>query len=504
LESQELKIAGSLGWLTIPVAGVALCWFLNPEAWIADDSYFYLVIARNIARLGEQTFSGILPTNGAHPLWMYMMAAWASLLNAIAPRLLNLPHFAVALSATCLWLFAIQYRRISESLEIPRAWVLLPIAFTGVFGVLASEAHVSLLTLATFVWFAIQATDSPSRTNLLLLGCGAALAALARLDNVFAVSAVLFVVWVSMLRTQKGWAFVPAIVFLAAFGLYMASNTKYFGGAMPVSGWMKSSFPEFAVRGFSGGTNPSIGGVSIIWGWVPALVTAGSLWFARSRHRPLLFAMFIGVLAKNLYIVFFSRSHTDWYWYSTLDIFVLSLALALVLSRGWNSAFRRVAGPAAASVVLLFMTLKALTWELSESHPSAKSLAIIRGATEPGDSILVSDWPGRLAFFLPDRRVFAADLLTANRRWYRGMARHGDAFDFLYRTFETAGHPLTHLLLNGNHWLEISEDERRVTFNDPRRYPERVSLGELQLRSPPTYRDGKVRLWRIDRRAGKL
>lgn len=40
----------------------------------ADDGFYYLEIARNVARLGKFTFDGINRTNGFHPLWQLLLA----------------------------------------------------------------------------------------------------------------------------------------------------------------------------------------------------------------------------------------------------------------------------------------------------------------------------------------------------------------------------------------------------------------------------------------------
>ncbi|HWL94632.1 MAG TPA: hypothetical protein VNT79_14010, partial [Phycisphaerae bacterium] len=49
--------------LTSFLAGVAVAWLLWAEAFVTDDSYFYLVIARNIAGTGRQSFNQVMPTN---------------------------------------------------------------------------------------------------------------------------------------------------------------------------------------------------------------------------------------------------------------------------------------------------------------------------------------------------------------------------------------------------------------------------------------------------------
>ena len=51
-------------------------WWLYPNSYIGDDPLFYLVVARNMVFSGIQSFSGIFPTNGVHPLWQYLLAGF--------------------------------------------------------------------------------------------------------------------------------------------------------------------------------------------------------------------------------------------------------------------------------------------------------------------------------------------------------------------------------------------------------------------------------------------
>ncbi|MSQ83185.1 MAG: hypothetical protein EXR77_09790 [Myxococcales bacterium] len=59
------------------VLGVLACILLFPHRFILDDAYFYLVTARNLVTTGEHSFSGVMATNGVHPLWLYMVTGWS-------------------------------------------------------------------------------------------------------------------------------------------------------------------------------------------------------------------------------------------------------------------------------------------------------------------------------------------------------------------------------------------------------------------------------------------
>jgi hypothetical protein len=110
---------------------VALFWMINPQAWIADDSYFYLVIARNMALTGSQTFSGIIPTNGAHPLWLWLLSGWAQIVHIISPELLLTPHTYVLLVCS-IWLgFFVLFVKLAAKLALPLEAVAIVLFFNG-------------------------------------------------------------------------------------------------------------------------------------------------------------------------------------------------------------------------------------------------------------------------------------------------------------------------------------------------------------------------------------
>ena len=81
------RIGDRLLWTYLAVA--ALMWLVWCEVFITDDSYFYLVIARNIALHGEHSFSRVIPTNGFHPLWGYVLSAFDYIVALANPAFLD-------------------------------------------------------------------------------------------------------------------------------------------------------------------------------------------------------------------------------------------------------------------------------------------------------------------------------------------------------------------------------------------------------------------------------
>ena len=64
-------------WVVLVVLSI-VPFHLNPDNFLADDAYFYLQIAKNIAAGHGSTFHGVTETNGYHPLWMgfCVVGAW--------------------------------------------------------------------------------------------------------------------------------------------------------------------------------------------------------------------------------------------------------------------------------------------------------------------------------------------------------------------------------------------------------------------------------------------
>jgi len=88
-----------------------ISWTLHPRAFIWDDSYFYMVIARNIVLDGSQTFSNLYITNGIHPIWLYLLTGYSYLVSIFDPEILFNPVYAVPLSAfLVLWALLISGR----------------------------------------------------------------------------------------------------------------------------------------------------------------------------------------------------------------------------------------------------------------------------------------------------------------------------------------------------------------------------------------------------------
>ena len=401
-------------------------WILETEAFISDDSYFYLVISRNLALEGHQTFSGIMSTNGAHPLWLYVLTAYSWVVSSLfGPDSLNNPGFALPLTVALLAGGCIVWWKVGGILRVNQSvLVFILLAFVTFFGVLYSEIHLLFLTLPILVLSIIN-RDADGRLRYTLIGVMSALVVLSRLDTIFLIGA-LGVLLFTLDRDLRGLAMM-SLTFMVVTIPYVASNYLVFGHAIPVSGYIKSTFPEVFVRGFeipAGMLTLSFEGYSILLGIIP-IAFALALWttYQDKRTRLVVASILVGAILQFLQIALFTRSHTSWYWYYLLPVTAGALASANLLSLEKRQFPRLSITPPPriyvliSSLFIITTTIATVTvmhrWNSQLSSPQA--MTTLEFVRKSGDSTyLVSDWPGYPSYFSPSNRILAADMLTGN------------------------------------------------------------------------------------------
>jgi hypothetical protein len=476
-----------------------ISWLLYPVAYVGDDPWFYLVTARNIALHGFQSFSGIFPTNGFHPLWQYLLAGYSYILAMFDPSLLYREAFAVPLSsAMALW-GTWNLARIADRLELPRILVAgIPLIFVMLMGMLYSEAHVALAVLATLLWISIDhQIERPSQA--FLLGILLGLAFLSRLDWMF------FVVFYGLWYVWHVRLFKPIACFATAALLvavpYLISNYVFFGAAMPVSGWMKSNFPVVFLKGLHlNGLGSSLFGYSIFFGIAPLVISFLVFIWDRSfssRIASLIWALWFGAAGQFAYIALFTRSASEWYWYYILPVVLGGIGAGIVW-RNLQPLFVRLIGGTsraawgavlASAVIVASFSGLTFHWRWGHGLERFTGMALAVDYIHKHDlhakGMLFSDWPGYVAFACDDY-VVAADMLTANRLLYENMKASPDALKFLLDYCRQQGKPVEYVFYLGNFYIVPSKDLHSMVLNDPRLIPERKPIGHIELSQPPS------------------
>ena len=322
-------------------------WILETEAFISDDSYFYLVISRNLALEGHQTFSGIMSTNGAHPLWLYILTAYSWIASTLfGSESLNDPSFALPLAIALLAGGCIVWWKIGGILSVNQSvLVFIPLTFITFFGVLYSEIHLLFFTLSLLI-LTVLTRKASSGKGYALVGVMGALVVLSRLDTIFLIGVlgVLLFIWD---RDFRGLVMM-SLTFVVITIPYVASNYLIFGHSVPVSGYIKSTFPEVFSRGFQtqGGILAlSFEGYSVFFGILP-IAFALALWptYRDKQNRLIIAALLGGAVLQFLQIALFTRGHTSWYWYYLLPVTMGTLAATNLLSLA-NRRFLRLTTP---------------------------------------------------------------------------------------------------------------------------------------------------------------
>jgi len=224
---------------------------------LLDDSFYYLQVARNVAQGHGSTFDGVEPTNGYHPLWMLCLVPiyWVTGADSdLAVRLALL--FAAVLSLGSLLLLRSLLRRVASEWAVCLAYLLW--SWPRFFGLSQNLLESSLLLLLLLA-FARLAVARAVRGRTPLLGLILGLAALARLDTVFLFFAIALAALLLAFRGKAlfqwqegrrplGDALWPSVLLLAVATIvvapYLGWNLARFGHLAPISGAMKSSFPQ--------------------------------------------------------------------------------------------------------------------------------------------------------------------------------------------------------------------------------------------------------------------
>lgn len=392
---------------------------LRPTEFLRDDSYFYLQIADNIVAGRGSTFHGITPTNGYHPLWM--AGSVASVFLADGDRTAAL-HVTVAVQLILSLAAALLFLRLTKNLglghPIVGAAVLLTCLFcTGVFG---SEAHVNALTLVAAMLSLTLALNDDRAIRWFVTGLLFGLTMLARLDNVFVVAALCTL---GILHNASGGfaqiarrATAGALGGLLVLLPYLAWNLVNYGHLVPISGAIKSTFPQFS---FDVGRLGPVGELAVPFGILALII---GLWLDREPSRRLIWlGVGMGVVAHGLYVVSFTDHYTFWPWY------YLPGMVAAALIGGWLPGWlagrlRSDAGRARMHSLAYILTVAVLlagagrAWLKGfgplQLEPLISEIRIneYRWAEEfaarwmktnlpPGSRVFTFDWPGAFAWY---------------------------------------------------------------------------------------------------------
>ncbi len=203
------------------------------RAFVVDDAYYTLTIAREFARSGLPSADGVEMTTGFQPL-LALLELPAFLVGASPDHGLL---WALAIGLASDWLIAVLLARLaalgvggSASLVVAGIWSLSPVAITEALVGLEGPLATAMTLLA--VAFLHELNDKPSRRIAAWAGVSLGLCLLARIDTAFFVAlAGSWILW----RHRSSFLYVTAIVSLVA-GPWLGFCAWQTGRPWPESG----------------------------------------------------------------------------------------------------------------------------------------------------------------------------------------------------------------------------------------------------------------------------
>jgi hypothetical protein len=318
-------------------------------AYFADDFFYYLQIAHNLADHGRSTFDGTTLTNGYHPLWLLLITA-LYLCGGDHAVFFGVAVFTVAATAST-YLFT---QKILERHSIGSPMAAFWAAWVALFALsmerTGMEVILAVPALLGFVLFVDGEEYLETPRGVVGAGVLAALVILSRLDTV-----LLLVLYCAGLLVSKHRALlvrrIPWILtgLLPVF-LYAASNLWFFGSLGPVSSSAKHLQAHYV---FSAKTLESLfyplGLVAMAF-LIPAilLILAAAVYGMVRREQPMLFWVMLIFTPVYLAVLSVSSDWGLWIWYRYP--FIVSAIAGLLLLRealrGWS--LTQYALPAAA------------------------------------------------------------------------------------------------------------------------------------------------------------
>jgi len=418
----EFKYPFLWSWIVFFIFLATAAFHLNPDNFLADDAYFYLQIAHQISQGHGSTFHQITPTNGYHPLWMFFCAVGSWLASGDKALLLHLMGaFQLMLTAVSLYFLHLIGQKLQMRFWLAGAFVLtFVLVSTG--GLRLFEAHLSiLLQLAILYLFVTFLQGSRDQILLVSLGGLGGLLFLTRLDTIFILIPLTGACACMMIKESKKLSHLSmqiaalALPMILLISPYLAYNYSQFGHLMPISGAIKSTFPE---AHFSLGLLGVHGKIAVL----SAIYMLAAILLLRLPNAVFFAILLCGIASHAAYIASFSWG-SQWY-YTTAYLSAALASMQLLTSTScalqkqnakWNAFFSKgvqcsllllFAFSALISVLKSSFNFSAVMVGLGEQKIDGrivknpgKEIADLLKRNLKDDAVFVFDAPGVLAYY---------------------------------------------------------------------------------------------------------
>jgi len=482
VRSLFVLILAYAAWYIVLALGFPLARIIN---CLLDDSFYYLQVARHVAAGHGSTFDGIEPTNGYHPLWMWMLVPVCAATQGDPEWSLRIALLVTGAVGVAL-LLQLCSVLVREAGPWSAALGLVLFAWPRFFWQTADLLESSLLLFLQFLLFSRLCADGEpgGRSRPFVTGLLLGLICLTRLDSVFLLLAwVGYAAWEAVRRPSNRGRLpsrdlisigTTLIVVLVIVSPYLLWNLARFGHVVPIAGAMKSSFPR----------------VSPHWAWLWTfpdfnlllLLGAG---FAASALRPSASRMVrtLGVFGltavfQMAYLVLFVDWGVDrWYFTPLIPVALVGLPW---LTRGLVTALARRPRLAWAALALALLAggaaqARALHVRDTRCLSATAELARWAGAHLPRGSVVAATDTGVFAWF-SELTTINLDGVINNWR-YRDALRSGRLHSYLRE--RGVGYILDQYSAKHPDWLAGTYVSRRVKIWYR---PEHRIAGQIEVR----------------------
>lgn len=421
-----------------------------PVLWFApyflsDDMFFYSQIAHNFVAGRGFSFDGYVQTNGFQPLWQGLTIALAFLIGNDKLLLVHaMGVLSIILGLVSVWLYWKLTKALELSIYVLGGSLIASFLLTTIIG---GEGQLFAALFLTALLL-VSATDGWSMGRGLAFGLVTGLALLSRLDTVFVIATLYYLLLIRLrgrqdLAASVRQCVVSGLVASAVVIPYLAWNLTTFGHLMPISGAVKSILPAIRPDLTNLGL---VGMISALGALLVVLIRPCGL--ARHPFGRVSATIAIGTLLHAIYIVFATDHDTAWAWYYVPGLINLALLLSYLTDQLHETeALHRLTrwGLILATAGLFILTGVRVT---SKVHPNLavtvygppfirrqenshlemqRISAELDQVLEPGVRIFIAGAPGRLAYY-SRMAIFSSDELTANFETDREMRERGIKF----------------------------------------------------------------------------
>jgi hypothetical protein len=422
------RIRKQLLMITMIGGAVRLLLLLLPKSFLVtyrlpDDAMYYFTIARNLASGKGISFDGVDPTNGFHPLWLFVITPiyWltSGLWDSVYVILVLQSLLDTALIFACGYAaykaldFDEPQRRFA-ALAAAMLYAFNPISVIRGINGLETTLAALLLTIWLIEYLKLWRSEKNSYLTLAIVS---ALVFLARTDLVFLLVPALIVLLIRDIKQGRSLSryLIPSVAGLAIVSPWLIWSYATFGSIVQTSGEAVAIFAQkkFEIEFVNGG-RAGYAVSELIRSWLKPFFYSSYaigaialllLLMKRVRRESLLpfLPLLLGVLGLYTYHIVSRGFIRDWYVIHFIPVFVVLTAIAFAHLTQSRRLF-------------LWMTLTLLFcgWIWEFTHPRMESQAVLATNSRSPKPYMKGGFNSGYFGYLGDGRVVNLDGVVNN------------------------------------------------------------------------------------------